>query len=41
VIGASGPRVSVVIPAYNEGENIVAPLARLVEACSCPTGGGQ
>ena len=31
MIGVDGPRVSVVIPAYNEGENIVAPLARLVE----------
>ena len=31
MIGAGGPRVSVVIPAYNEGENIVAPLARLIE----------
>ena len=26
-----GPRVTVVIPAYNEGENIVAPLRRLLE----------
>lgn len=31
MIGAEGPRVSVVIPAYNEGENILAPLGRLLE----------
>lgn len=31
MIGPDGPRVTVVIPAYNEGENIVAPLARIVE----------
>jgi glycosyltransferase involved in cell wall biosynthesis len=28
--------VSVVIPAYNEGENIVAPLARLIEGVQLP-----
>ncbi len=28
---ASDPRVSVIIPAYNEGENIGPPLARLLE----------
>ncbi len=31
MIGPDGPRVSVVIPAYNEGVNIEAPLARLIE----------
>jgi dolichol-phosphate mannosyltransferase len=31
VTSPGGPRVSVVIPAYNEGEHIVAPLTRLVE----------
>ncbi len=31
MIGQEGPRVSVVIPAYNEGENIEPPLARLIE----------
>lgn len=32
----SGPRVSVVIPAYNEGEHIVPALARIFEAVQMP-----
>ncbi len=36
MIGPSGPRVSVVIPAYNEGEHIVPPLARLIEGVNLP-----
>lgn len=30
--GETGPRVSIIIPAYNEGENIQPPMARLFEA---------
>lgn len=30
------PRVSVVIPAYNEGENIIPPLSRIFEAVTLP-----
>ncbi len=36
MIAASGPRVSVVIPAYNEGRNIIPPLARLIEGVTLP-----
>ena len=34
--GTGQPRVSVVIPAYNEGENILACLDRIFEAVSLP-----